>query len=621
MDIMRDRKSDSLSEIRCEMVETLSFGEWLRHRRRELDLTQAELGHQVGCARITIRKLEADQMHPSRQLAEVLIERIGVPGEERENFIRFARGEQPTGSVVTTSPKHNLPYSLSSFIGREREIVEIQHLLNSARLVTLTGSGGSGKTRLAIEAARQLVKQFPEGVWFVSFASLTESYLVQQAIASVLNLRENPQQPLIETLIEYLFAKKLLLIFDNCEHLITECAHTAEKLLRNCLQLHILTTSREAMNITGEDQYYVPTLSLPAKNAIPSFYILDRSEAAHLFVERAKTIKHDFKVTSENVEAILQICRHLDGIPLAIELAAAHVKNMTVNQIESRLNDRFHLLTGGSRTALLRQRTLQATIDWSYNLLSEHERIVLRRLSVFAGGWTLEGAEYVCGGKELESNQIADVQLRLVDKSLVVAETEGNESHYRMLETIREYAKEKISETDEEKMIHERHLDYLLARGEQMEAACIEGKNYRLWIKQMESERDNLRAALGYAIDSGQADLALQLMGNTFWAWWLRGPWREAQKWTETALAQASNTSKTTQARALMGLGIFVFLQSEFLKAAGFFEQSAILWHQLKEPWWHAFALSFQGYCIRVKDKTAASNLLLQALNSNNHSR
>lgn len=596
------------------MAEPLSFGEWLRHRRRELDLTQAELGHRVGCARITIRKIEADQMRPSRQLAEAIMNAMGVPTSERESFIHFARNGQPARPTPAEAIKHNLPHYLSTFVGRENEIAEIQHLIKRSRLVTLTGAGGSGKTRLAIEAAHQMVDQFPEGVWFVSFASLTESYLVQQAIASVLKIRENPRQLLIEILIEYLHAKKLLLILDNCEHLITECTYTAEKLLRGCPQLHILATSREAMNCTGEEQYYVPTLSLPGKNAIAAAYILNQSEAARLFVERAKTIKHDFKLTSENIEAILQICQHVDGIPLAIELAAARVKDMAVQQIASRIHDRFRLLTGGSRTALPRQRTLLATIDWSYNLLSEQERIVLRRLSVFAGGWNLDGAEYVCAGKELESKQIADLQLRLVDKSLVVAETAGNEAHFRMLETIREYAKAKINETDEEQTIHERHLEYLLARGARFELVLIEGKNYRLWLNQMESERDNLRAALGYAIDSGHADLALQLMGSTFWVWWLRGPWSEGQRWTEAALAQASNASTTTQARSLLGLGIFVFLQGDELKAAGFFEQSAILWRQLEEPWWQAFALSLQGYSINTADKGVAARLLLEGL-------
>lgn len=591
----------------------LSFGEWLRHRRRELDLTQEELGRQVGCARITIRKIETGQMRPSRQLAELLLERMGVPAEERKNLISFARGEQLVETITAKAPTHNLPHAVSSFIGRGHEISEILRLINIARLVTLTGAGGSGKTRLSLEVGRQVLRGFPDGVWFISFASLLDAALVQEMVAAIVRVRRDPDCPLIQTLIGYLYPKRVLLIFDNCEHLIAECAQTAETLLQACPQLSILVTSREVLNIPGEEQYYVPNLSLPDGTETAALGQLMRSEAVRLFIERAKAIRSDFALTVENAAAVVKICQHLDGIPLALELAAALMKGLGVEQIASRLDDRFHLLTDGSRTALPRQRTLQATIDWSYNLLSKQERAVLRRLSVFAGGWTLEAAESVCVGAEVASHAIMDLQLHLIDKSLVVMDTGGPDARYHMLETIRQYGLEKLDQCAEIEHARTSHLNFFLAWSEREEQE-FRGAQFRSWLDRMDEERDNLRLALQYAIDCKRSESALRLIGATFSAWWILGPWSEGQRWIETVLAVASCKPSAPRSKALMALGLFFFLQTDYLNSQKFLEQSIVIWESLENKFWYVFATAILGFVLHRSNQPSASRVLREAV-------
>ncbi|HEX9076869.1 MAG TPA: BTAD domain-containing putative transcriptional regulator, partial [Anaerolineae bacterium] len=351
----------------------------------------------------------------------------------------------------------NLPIPLTSFIGRKREMAEGKRLIASQRLVTLTGAGGSGKTRLAIQIATDLVDAFRDGVWWVELAALTEGALVPQAVAQALGVREVPNQPLSETLVHFLHARQLLLVLDNCEHLVNACAELAIELLSVCPDLKVLATSREALGLTGEVAWPVPTLALPDPKQVSLQDLLMQFEGIRLFVERAVVVKPDFVVTPQNARAVVEVCRRLDGIPLAIELAAARIKILTVEHIAARLDDRFNLLTTGSRTALPRQKTLRATIDWSYDLLIPETQKLFRRLSVFAGGFTLDAAEAVCTDESLERSTVLKELSRLVDRSLVLVEQQDRTERYRMLETIRDYAYGKLVELSEADEIRKKH--------------------------------------------------------------------------------------------------------------------------------------------------------------------
>jgi predicted ATPase/class 3 adenylate cyclase/Tfp pilus assembly protein PilF len=794
------------------MDEHYSFGKWLRHRRRGLDLTQEELARRVGCAPITIRKLEGDEMRPSKQLAEALSTPLGIPPNRREAFVRFARADAndarasqfaaafetplppktadhqlPSGTVhllfsdiggstrlaqrlgekyvqvlethqrilrdtftkwnghevsthgdsffavfsrVTDAlsaaveaqhalanerwtedirlqvrmgvhtgepmlvsgdyvgvdvhraariceaaypgqvvlsnetrviverqlPPHvtlrelgkyrlkdlnelehlyqlvipglpsefpplksfefianNLPLQLTSFIGREREIEEIRQLLNSARLITLTGAGGTGKTRLAIEVVQTMGNQYPDGAWVVDFAVLPEPSLIWQSIASVLAVREEPNRSLTQTLIDFLRSKRLLLLFDNCEHLISACAQVVGMLLQVCPQLQILATSREPLGIPGENQYYVPTLTTPQMDAELLLEELSRTEAVRVFIDRAVMVRPAFKLTKANALAVAQICRRLDGIPLAIELAAARAKGLSVEQIAERLDDRFSLLSTGSRTALQRHQTLRATIDWSYNLLSEKERILLSRLSVFAGGWMLESATEVCLIVQIEERDILNLLLNLSDKSLVIIEEQQGETRYRFLETIRQYALEKLAESGEERLVRNRHLDYFIQFAEEAERN-YRGKKQLFWFRVMERERDNLRAALDYVLHTDQVETSLRLIGTVFWLWFFQGPWSEGQIWTEAALAQVPDLRTKAGAKVRMALGLLQFAQSNYSAARTNLENSLSIWQELGDKWWSAFVLGFIGLTQRPRDQKSASHSFEESL-------
>jgi predicted ATPase len=392
-------------------------------------------------------------------------------------------------------PPHNLPSELSSFVGREKELAEVKRLLENTRLLTLTGSGGCGKTRLALAAASELVEGFEDGVWLVELASLADPSLVPQSVAYALGVREQPGRTPTEALSDYLGSRKVLLLLDNCEHLVEACAELAEALLHSCAELRVLATSREALGITGEVAWLVPSLSLPDLRRLPDIESLPRYESARLFVERAAAVKPTFTLTEQNAAAVAQVCYRLDGIPLAIELAAARAKVLPVEQIADRLDDSIGLLAAGSRTAMPRHRTLHATMDWSHELLPDEERALFRRLSVFAGGFTLEAAESVCTGGGLERGEVLDLLSHLVDKSLVIMREEGGEGRYRLLETVRQYGREKLSASSEAEQASERHAGYYLALAEEAEPE-LKGAGQVAWVERLEQERDNLRAAM-----------------------------------------------------------------------------------------------------------------------------
>ncbi len=471
-----------------------------------------------------------------------------------------------------SSSRNNLPASLTSFIGREREMLEAGRSLSMTRLLTLSGAGGSGKTRLALEVARNFLGAYPDGVWLVEFAPLSDPTLVPQAVAQALGMREQPGRPLEDTLKDYLRTKELLLVLDNCEHLVDAVARLAEALLSTCPKLRILATSREPLGVPGEVVWTVSPLSLPGAEGEPTIEGLMRYEAIGLFVDRARSRLPDFELTEENAGAAVRVCRRLDGIPLAIELATARMGALAMEQVAERLEDSLGLLAGGGRTVEPRHQTLRATLDWSHDLLGEAERVLFRRISVFAGGWTLEAAEDVGAGEGIEEDDVLDLLSRLVDKSMVVAERKpGGALRYRMLEPVRQYAWEKL-ESDAAKMatvpvgraaipegerVRKRHAWHYLRLAERVEPELM-GAKPAPWLAALGREVGNLRAALSWALDEGSEDerveMGLRLANALARFWDTHGP-AEGRRWFEKGLDRVVQLPPEVRAEALREAG------------------------------------------------------------------
>jgi predicted ATPase/class 3 adenylate cyclase len=486
--------------------------------------------------------------------------------------------------------RHNLPVQLTRFIGREPEMAEVKRLLAATRLLTLTGSGGSGKTRLSLEVAVDLLEEYANGVWLVELAALADPVLVPQTVASALGVREEPGRTLTATLTDYLRPKSLLLVLDNCEHLLSACAQLAESLLRACPKLRILASSREGLGIGGEQTHRVPSLSLPDARHLLPLERLQEFEAVQLFADRAALCQPSFTVTSANAASVVEVCQRLGGIPLAIELAAARLKMLPVEQIVRRLDDRFRLLTGGSRTALPRQQTLQACIDWSYDLLSEPERALLRRLSVFAGGWSLEAAEAVCGGDGVEEGDVLDLLAGLVDKSLVVYEEREAKARYRLPETIRQYAVERLVESGETVRLRQRHLGFYLPLAEEV-ARHLYRAGQAIYQKQLERDHENLRAALEWSLTGdGGVEAALRLAGALGEFWTIGSHLREGRDWVMKALARGRNAPPLVLARAAIA-GSSCAFHCDY-ELAGFLAEEALRYaREAKDRWAIALAL------------------------------
>ena len=572
------------------MPEPITFGTWLRRKRRALDLTQKSFADQVGCAEITVRRMEADEYKPSNELALVLFEKLGIPEPERTQWVRFARGlaEYPKHYSTSSPPrehKTNLPIPLTSFIGREKDVERIQQRLAAHRLVTLIGVGGIGKTRLSQQVANQLIDNYPNGVWLVEFASLNDPMLVPQSVATVLGIQHRgDENALVETLIHFLQAKTILLILDNCEHLLDACAELADRLLGTCPNLKILATSREALGMIGEALYQVPSLTIPDIQQISLVEKLNHYESIRLFHERAQLVQMDFALTKDNASSITQICSRLDGIPLAIELAAVRIRSFSAEQIAEQLDRCFHILTGGSRTALPKHQTLQASIDWSWHLLRNVEQILLRRLAVFAGGWTLESAQAVCGGDGVEAGAVLDLMNQLVNKSLVISERKQvRETRYHILETIRQYASERLLEAGEAEQLRNRHLNFFLRWAERVEPE-VRGPQQLEWLDQLEAEHDNLRAALEWSLTQAEhGEASLRLAGTLPVFWNQRGYVNEGLAWLEKVLAsQTAPRTGGVWAKALYGAGFLACWQGDRMATARTrLEESAGLWRML----------------------------------------
>jgi len=515
--------------------------------------------------------------------------------------------------------RHNLPAQMTSFIGREKELAEINQALNEHRLVTLTGPGGAGKTRLSLQVGTACLNQFSDGVWLAELAPVTDPTLIPQTLFAIFNLRESSHRSAQEILIEHLRAKNILLVLDNCEHLVEACAQISESLLQACSKLKILASSREALGIAGEVAYRVPSLNTPDPADLPALDELEKVDAMRLFIERAATAKPGFTLTKDNASFLAQICSRLDGIPLAIELAAARIKVLTLEQITVRLDDRFRLLTGGSRTALPRQQTLRAMIDWSYSLLSEQEQTLFRRLAVFVGGWTLEAAESVCSEERGEFD-VLDLLTRLVDKSLVFTEESTGEIRYHRLETIRQYSREKFFETDEVETLRDRHLDFFVQFAELVDEN-LKGSDQIIWQNRMSEEQDNLRAALEWGLNRNP-DSALRIAGAANLFWTAGGYSAEGFRWTQKALEQVEKTPipsgitleqrSVARAKALRGLTRLYLSLGDNTNAKRVAEESVALYRQSQDRRGLAFALVILAYPLEFLGERVQAETALQ---------
>ncbi len=496
----------------------------------------------------------------------------------------------PLKSLDNPELPNNLPQQVTSFIGREKEMADVKTLLAKTRLLTLTGSGGSGKTRLALHVAADVLENYSEGAWLVELAPVADPALVAQSVAQALNVTEEPGKPLVQTLVAALKDKRLLLVLDNCEHVLDACARLVDTLIRACPNLKVLASSREGLGTAGELTYRIPSLSLPDSRQSATVASVSQYEAVQLFVERALFHLPSFAVTNQNAPALASLCHRLDGIPLAIELAAARVRSLSVEEINSKLDNRFRLLTGGSRTALPRQQTLRALIDWSYDLLTPQEKTLLCRLSVFAGGWTLAAAEQVGAGESLsgaslEDWEVLDLLTSLADKSLVLAQSQGETTRYGLLETVRQYARDRLTESGESLVVRARHGDCFLTLAEEVKPK-LTGSEQGQWLGVLEEEHDNLRQALTlYAEDTEDAEAGekgLRLGAALQVFWWTRGHLSEGRERLAALLAHPGGQEPTkARAGALNGAGELARMQGDYGGARGLQEESLAIRREL----------------------------------------
>ena len=509
----------------------MEFADLLRRHRRLAALTQEELAEAAGLSLRGLSDLErGTRRTPYRHTVLRLADALRLGEADRAALLRASRRQKPArGTPVFGQTGAAALARLSTFVGRDREVADVRALMQTRRLVTLVGVGGVGKTRLALEAARPDLDAV-----FVDLAPVSGGHLVPPAVAATLGLREQPNHSPVQTVTEHLAPRDLLLVLDNCEHVVVACAELVEHLLLGCPHLRILATSREPLGVEGEQVWPVPTLTLPG----PADQDHAASEAVRLFIERTRLVRPDFVLDSRSGPLVAEICRRLDGLPLAIELAAARVPGLGLEALAARLDDRFRLLTLSSRTAPRRQQTLRAVVDWSYELLTEPERRLFRRLAVFTGGWSLAMAEEICAFERLERDDVLDLLSRLVQKSLVLVSNAGAESRYGLLETLRQYAAERLSENGEDRLIRVQHLQWCLALAERADANK-DGPSRTLWLGALEQEHGNLRVALDCSVaDSDGSEAALRLAGALGWFWWVRGHAREGSHWMQRVLDQ-----------------------------------------------------------------------------------
>lgn len=517
---------------------------------------------------------------------------------------------QPLRSLDTLP--NNLPLQLTSFVGREREVRDIRKVFADTRVLTLIGSGGCGKTRLALQVAADLVDEYPDGVWWVELAPVTDHGLVTGAAASALRVKEVSGQPLVDTLVHHLRERRTLVVLDNCEHLVGACASLVDTLVRACPGVNVLATSREPLGVEAETPWRVPSLTLPDEASPPRVEAMTQYEAVRLFIERAVKARPNFIVTNENAPAVAQICHRLDGIPLAIELAAARVRMLTAEQIAEGLQNRFRLLTGGARTAMQRQQTLEASVEWSYNLLSEDEQAVLRRLSVFTGGFTLEATEHVCPGEGIEPYEILDLLARLVDRSLVQVEEEGAAARYRLLETIRQYGRQKLAVSDVEvTSTRDAHLEYFVELAERAEPD-LEGWGLLDALARLDVDLDNIRAAFGWAAGQGRSEDMLRIAGALPLFWLVRGHFAEATARIDAAIAAGGDPA--LRAKALVAAAVIVVYQIDIDQSLKFAGEALEIARELGDDRIAARALTYLAWIALITNSPSAGPQIEEAV-------
>ena len=609
-------------------MEEHSFGYWLRLRRKALDLTQDALADRVGCSVGMIRKIESEERRPSAQIAKRLAEILTIPQNERTRFLRFARGEFRSAPAETkddfpwqafaTPARSNLPATVTSLIGREQEIAEIHDYLSrdDIRLVTLIGPPGIGKTRLSIESAQTSLQDFPDGVFFVALAPLDDPSLIALTVAQTLNFVETNRQSAASQLSEGIRDKQMLIVLDNCEHLIEDVAQLASSLLSACSHIKILATSRESLRVPGEWLLTVPAFDLPAEHTSVDVESVPQYPALILFAERARAVRADFSLTPENIETVTAICARLDGLPLVIELMAARMRLMSPQELLGRLTDQFVLTADGMRAASERQKTLQQAIDWSYQLLPPEEQKLFAYLSMFAGSFSLETVENMLSQKSM-GKPVPDLVVSLLDKSLLKRAPDfglSNEVRYIMLVTLREYARNRLREMGEETEIRNRHLTYYLGLAERASLE-LRGPDQVEWLRGLASVRDDLRSALDWVIETQQTETALQMGSYLSWFWNRRSDLGEGRRWLGKVV-DLPETSKYPHwySYVLSQLALITWLQVGPGQARPFVEQALSIAHghdDERNAAWASVVLSL--ILIGENDFTGAGSLIAKS--------
>jgi predicted ATPase/class 3 adenylate cyclase len=567
-------------------------------------------GGQVVLSR-TARDLALDRLPELAELADLGVHRLRDLGRP-ERVFGLVHPDLPSEFPPLRSldtVRNNLPGELTSFVGRRAELAQIGEPLQRVRLLTLTGAGGCGKTRLALQAAADAMDRHPDGVWWVELARLEDSALLLAAVIGALRLREVQGWALLDTLVEHLQARRALVVLDNCEHLLAACAELADALLRGCASLTMLATSRAPLGVPGEVTWRVPSMSLPAEPQREPVEALQLSDAVSLFIDRATQVRPNFAITAANAPAVAQICHDLDGIPLAIELAAARVRMLAPEQIARALSDRFHLLTGGARTVLPRHQTLEASIDWSHELLSDAERALLRRLSVFAGGWTLDAAEQVCPGEGIDRYGVLDLLTGLVDKSLVTTDEQGPETRYRLLETVRQYATARLTDAGEVGGLRDRHLAYHLALVETAEPQVLGAGLDDPVLHTLATELPNLRAALEWAAAT-DPNAGLRLVDALTLFWLFTGRYQEGDNAYARALDAAGEEPTPLRGRVLAGRGYLAVFGGGYEAASGWAQAALEAGEACGDLWTQGRAYDTLGLMVSYRDPAGGRPLL-----------